>query len=509
MRKTLWTKMAAAALVVLVFAFGACAETRNQWDGQRAKYVFVFIGDGLGLQQVNSAEVYKGSMDPQGSEPAIKKLTLSGLPVQGMITTYSTNSFITDSAPAATALASGYKTENGVIGMDATKTKKFTSVAKMAHDKGMRVGIITTVSLNHATPASYYASQASRNDYYEIGEQLIGSGFDYFAGGGIHQATGKKKDRKDLYDVAKEAGYSVLRTRDDILGAAPGTKLIAVNPVIDGSNAMPYDMDRTEKELSLAEFTKKGIELLDNPNGFFMMVEGGKIDWACHANDAASAIHDTLAFDESVKVAVDFAKAHPNETLIVVVGDHETGGMSIGFAGTQYETFFNKVSYQSESYESFDRKIAEFKKRPDAERTFDNMMPLINEVFGLKTASADERKALGEKAKAGDREAGKELAMVLSDLELGEVRAAYERSMQGEEERSKDEATYLLYGGYEPLSVKLTQILNQKSGIGWTTYAHTGIPVPIFAGGVGSDLFAGYYDNTDVAWKTMSIIGVN
>ena len=509
MRKTLWTKMAAAALVVLVFAFGACAETKNLWDGQKAKYVFMFIGDGLGLQQVNSAEIYKGSVEPQGSEPVIRKLTLSGLPVQGMITTYSTNSFITDSAPAATSLASGYKTENGVIGMDATKTKRFTSVAKMAHDKGMRVGIVTTVSLNHATPASYYASQASRNDYYEIGEQLIGSGYEYFAGGGIHQATGKKKDRKDLYDVAREAGYSVLRTRDDILGAAPGTKIIAVNPVIDGSNAMPYDMDRTESELSLAEFTKKGIELLDNPKGFFMMVEGGKIDWACHANDAASAIHDTLAFDESVKVAVDFAEAHPDETLIVVVGDHETGGMSIGFAGTQYETFFNKVAHQKESYESFDKKIAEFKKRSDGERTFDNMMPIITEVFGLKALSAEERKTLEEKAKGGDAEAGAALAMTLSDLELGEIEAAFQESMKGSEVRAKDEATYLLYGGYEPLSVKLTQVLNQKAGIGWTTYAHTGIPVPLFAVGVGSELFSGYYDNTDVAWKTMSILGVN
>lgn len=509
MRRRSWIRGTLAVLAVMVFALGAFAQTNNVWDGQKAKYVFMFIGDGLGLQQINSAEIYKGSMEPQGSEPAIRKLTMSSLPVQGMITTYSTNSFITDSAPAATALASGYKTENGVIGMDHTKTRKFVSVAQMARDSGMKVGIVTTVSLNHATPASYYASVPSRNDYYGIGQQLIDSGYDYFGGGSIHQATGKKKDQKDLYEVAKEAGYSVLRTRDDILAAKPGTKIIAVNPVIDGSNAMPYDMDRTDEQLSLAEFTKKGIELLDNPKGFFMMVEGGKIDWACHANDAASAIHDTLAFDESVKVAVDFAEAHPDETLIVVVGDHETGGMSIGFAGTQYETFFNKVSFQKESYESFDKKIAEFKKRSDDERTFDNMVPIITKAFGLRVVSADERKALEEKAKAGDSEAGSELAMALSDLELSEIRAAYERSMQGEQERSKDEATYLLYGGYEPLSVKLTQILNQKAGIGWTTYAHTGIPVPLFAAGVGSDLFAGYYDNTDVAWKTMSILGLN
>ena len=507
MKRSLWKRMGLTALALLLLAGAACAAgTNNDWGGAKAKYVFMFIGDGMGLQQVNAAEVYNGSIDRTGGEPAIKKLALSGLPVQGMITTYSTNSFITDSAPAATSLASGYKTDNGVIGMDPAKKRKFTTVAQMVRAKGMKVGVLTSVSLNHATPASYYASVPSRNDYYGIGEQLIDSGFDYFAGGGIHQSTGKDKDRKDLYEVAKEKGYQVLRTREEILAAKPGTKIIAVNPVLDGSNAMPYDMDKTEKELSLAEFTKKGIELLDNPNGFFMMVEGGKIDWACHANDAAAAILDTFAFDAAVMEAIAFAEKHPDETLIVVVGDHETGGMSIGFAGTQYETFFEKIAHQKESYESFDKKIAEFRK--GAEKTFEKMAPMIEESFGLRTATAEERKALEEKAKAGDDAARIALSMTLSDLELGELRHAFEDSMLEKKERAQDEATFLLYGGYEPLSVKITHILNRKAGIGWTSYAHTGIPVPIFAKGLGSELFAGYYDNTDVAWKTMSILGV-
>lgn len=506
MKRSLWKKLGFAALAILVFAVAAHAQTNNVWKGDKAKYVFMFIGDGMGLQQVNAAEVFNGSVAPHGNEPAIKKLALSSLPVQGMITTYSSNSFITDSAPAATSLACGYKTDNGVIGMDPAKKQKFTTMAQMAKAKGMKVGILTSVSLNHATPAAFYASVPSRNDYYGIGEQLIDSGFDYFAGGGLNQSKGKDKDRKDLYDIAKEKGIQVLRTREEILSATPGNRIIAVNPILDGSNAMPYDMDRTEKELSLAEFTKKGIELLDNPKGFFMMVEGGKIDWACHANDAAAAIRDTFAFDDAVKESIAFASKHPDETLIVVVGDHETGGMSIGFAGTKYETFFEKITNQKESYESFDKKIAEFKK--SSEKTFEKMMPLITESFGLRVASSDECKTLEEKAKGGDKEAGKFLSMTLSDLELSELKQGFDRSMQGEKERAKDEATYLLYGGYEPLSVEITHILNQKAGIGWTTYAHTGIPVPIFASGTGAELFAGYYDNTDVAWKTMSILGL-
>ncbi|HPE67294.1 MAG TPA: alkaline phosphatase, partial [Synergistales bacterium] len=401
MKRSLWNKIGLTLLALLVLAGAACAAgVNNDWGGAKAKYVFMFIGDGMGLQQVNAAEVYNGSIDRTGGEPAIKKLALSGLPVQGMITTYSTNSFITDSAPAATSLASGYKTDNGVIGMDPAKKQKFTTVAQMVRAKGMKVGVLSSVSLNHATPASFYASVPSRNDYYGIGEQLLDSGFDYFAGGGIHQSTGKEKDRKDLYEVAKEKGYQVLRTREEILAAKPGTKVIAVNPVLDGSNAMPYDMDRTPEQLSLAEFTKKGIELLDNPNGFFMMVEGGKIDWACHANDAAATILDTFAFDAAVMEALSFAEKHPDETLIVVVGDHETGGMSIGFAGTQYETFFEKIAHQKESYESFDKKIAAFRK--GEEKTFEKMAPMIEESFGLRTATAEERAALEEKAKAGD-----------------------------------------------------------------------------------------------------------
>ena len=236
MKRSLWNKIGLALLALLVLAGAACAAgVNNDWGGAKAKYVFMFIGDGMGLQQVNAAEVYNGSINRTGGEPAIKKLALSGLPVQGMITTYSTNSFITDSAPAATSLASGYKTDNGVIGMDPAKKRKFTTVAQMVRAKGMKVGVLTSVSLNHATPASYYASVPSRNDYYGIGEQLIDSGFDYFAGGGIHQSTGKDKDRKDLYEVAKEKGYQVLRTREEILAAKPGHKLIAVNPVLSMS----------------------------------------------------------------------------------------------------------------------------------------------------------------------------------------------------------------------------------------------------------------------------------
>ena len=423
-----------------------------------------------------------------------------------MSTTYSANSFITDSAPAATALASGYKTDNGVIGMDPEKKRRFFSVADAAKESGMKVGIVSSVSINHATPAAFYAFAPSRNDYYGIGMQLLESGVDYFGGGGFYQDKGKEKDKKSLYDVAADKGIAVLRDRESILNRKPGGgRVFAVNPVLDSSSAMPYAIDRTEKEVSLAELTRKGIELLDNPEGFFMHVEGGKIDWACHANDAATSIGDVFDFDEAVRAALEFAEARPGETLIVVVGDHETGGMSIGFAGTEYSTFFEKIAGQRESYLAFDRRIAECRR---AGLSFREFLPTVTETFGLLNLPEAEVESLKRAAEDKDAEAAARLSMNLSALELRELEQAFGHSMTPEKERTKNEELFLLYGGYEPLSVKVTHILNNKAGIGWTTYAHTGIPVPVYAHGVGAELFGGYYDNTDVAWKIFSVMGL-
>jgi alkaline phosphatase len=481
----------------------------NTWKGSPAKYVFVFIGDGMGLQQVSSAEAFLAAQ--HGSkEPGVVMLNFSNFPDQGLSTTYSADSFITDSAPAGTSLATGYKTNNGVIGVDPTKTRSFTTMAELAKAGGMRVGIVSSVSLNHATPASFYAHMPSRNSYYEIGQQLINSGFDYFAGGGLHKSADKDAQgnpRRSLYEVAAEKGWSVLRDRDAILAAQPGTPVLAVNPVLDVDGAMPYAMDQTGKELSLAEFTAKGIELLDNERGFFMMVEGGKVDWACHANDAAASIHDTIAFEKAVQVAVDFAAKHSGDTLILVTGDHETGGMSLGFAGTEYNSFFDKLAFQKLSFLAFDAMIADLRADKGETSTLADVRSMISKEFGLTFPSADEYKALAEHAK-NDKDAKTRLGMALSPAEQDQLTNALSLSMSGAKSFDVNSQEFLLYGGYEPLSIQVTHILNNKAGIGWTTYAHTGIPVPVFAKGVGAELFRGYYDNTDIAWKIFSIMGM-
>ena len=465
----------------------------NDYTGRKgAKYIFVFIGDGMGLPQVSSAEIYAGAKDSSRID-APRSLTFTQFPAQGLTTTHDASSFITDSASAGTAIATGHKTLNGVICMDPeTKTVPYESIAKQAGKAGMKVGVITSVSLDHATPATFYANVPSRKLMYEISLQMVDSGFDYFAGGQITDPDGKKSKMTDkpgnVWDYAKKNGYTVTMTKNDFTKLKPGTgKVIALTEAPADAAAMLYEIDRPEDVLSLADFTKKGIDLMqDNPKGFFLMVEGGKIDWACHANDGISSIKDVYAFDESIRAAMDFYEKHPNETLIIVTGDHECGGMTIGFSGTKYDTFFTKLDRQKMSFIMFDEKFAEMKKNNPGLK-FSQVMPLITGNFGLYPPGS-----------GTDND--------MTDYEYKLLEEAFNESMKPDDAKSKSEEAYIKYGGYEPLSVTLTHILNQKAGIGWTTYSHTGVPVPTYAVGVGQDLFNGFYDNTDIYKKIYSIM---
>jgi len=450
------------ALIILLLMAAAALGAEGM---ESAKYIFLFIGDGMGEAQVRAAELYSLASG-RG------KQAFSSLPVRGKISTASANARVTDSAAAGTAMTSGYKTNNGVLGMDPSKTKNLTSIAEMARDREMKVGIVTSSFLNDATPAAFYAHQPSRTDYYEIGEQLIESGFDYFAGGGLSRSRGRKGNLRNLYEIAREKGYRVLNTRNEILAAKPGTKIIAAA----AAGALPYEMDRPAESPSLAELTKRGIELLDNPNGFFLMVEGGKMDWACHLNDAAALVHDIAAFDAAVGEALSFAQRRPKETLIVVLADHETGGMSIGEGITAAE-LFPVLSAQKESSDSFSRKVDRFSKAP--QRTFERMLPMVTDSFGLHS---------------------------LSESELDELRTAFAQSMLPKEQRKRDREYLRRYGPYEPLSVMATRILNRKAGITWSSFGHSGADVPVFAQGAGAGHFAGEYDNTEVARKLMFLL---
>ncbi|MDR0315593.1 MAG: alkaline phosphatase [Treponema sp.] len=477
-----------AALVILPLSCssksGSNAQNSLVAGKGQAKYVFLFIGDGMAMSQITSAEIFATARSSK--DISITRLGFSKFPVTGLTTTYDAGTFITDSASAGTAVATGNKTLSGVINMDVGKTQQFKPISEYIHEAGMKVGIVSTVTLNHATPASFYAKAPSRSNYYDIGVQLAKSNFDYFGGGSILQHSGRNGDQQSAIEIAKANGFTYVDTTEGFNALKPGAgKVIAISPRLQDDGAMHYELDRKPGDLSLADFTRKGIELLDNPKGFFMMIEGGKIDWASHANDAGATIHDVLALDAAIRVALDFAQKHPKDTLIVVTGDHETGGMTLGFAGTQYDTFFDKVALQTRSYVAFDDEVLKpYKARTSVNNArLADLIPAIKESFGIDMNS-------------------------LTDFQRQQVEFAFQRSMGNEIERSFAEDQYLLYGGYEPLTVKLTQVMNQTAGIGWTSYAHTGVPVPTFASGVHQEIFGGYYDNTDLFFKLASTMNL-
>lgn len=475
------------------------------------KYIFLFIGDGMSYPQVQATNYYLNAMEDDGDEilTSENKLNMMKFPVAGSVQTYDSTSFCPDSASTATSISTGHKTYSGTINMDEKMETPYETIAeKLKKQLGYKVGILSSVNLNHATPAAFYAHQASRNNYYEIGEEMIASEFDYFAGGGLKKTTGAEGDKKDLYELAQEAGYKVIKTQAEAeaLTAEDG-KAIVIDETLADDDAMSYDMDLEEGEWGLADYVEKGIEVLDNENGFFMMCEGGKIDWACHANDAAATITDTVAMDDAVGKAVEFYNEHPDETLILVTGDHETGGLTIGFAGTDYDTFLSNISNQKISYAKFDSDyVAGYKEN---KTDFDTVMADVTELFGLQAPVSEEEKTNQADSKDEHPESEDKGSLVLTEYEYDKLKAAYEETMSrtGEEEEFSQEE-YVLYGSYEPLTVTITHILNNKSGINFGSYAHTGLPVEVFAMGVGQEQFGGYYDNTDIFHKVAALTGV-
>ncbi|MGN0773981.1 MAG: alkaline phosphatase, partial [Candidatus Ventricola sp.] len=213
---------------------------------------------------------------------------------------------------------------------------------------------------------------------------------------------------------------------------------------------------------------------------------GGKIDWSGHANDAATSIHETIAFSDAVQVAVDFAAEHPDETLIIVTADHETGGMTIGFATTAYDTHFTYLTKQTISFTAFDEVIAQLREK---NATFEDAMAQVERCYGL-TLTPDQ-------------------ALTLTQTDVDALRAAFELSMMPEDKRKLSETDELLYGEYEPFSMAVSHIMNNKAGLSYTSYAHTGLQIPVYAMGVGAEQFSGLYDNTDIFGRTMDVMGLS
>ncbi|MBE6975995.1 MAG: alkaline phosphatase [Ruminococcaceae bacterium] len=476
-----------------------------QPGGKLPKYIFLFIGDGMSYPQIQVTNYYMTVQANGGEYPnplqSQSNLSFMNFPVSGSAQTYDRSSFAPDSSSTATAIATGNKTYSGYLNVGVNGFDKYETIAeKLKSQKDYKIGIVSSVNINHATPGAFYAHQTSRTKYFHIGKELVKSGFDYFAGGAfLAPEPEPMSPEKDLYTQAAEAGYKVVKTQAEAAALKPGDgKAIViaehlVKTDMDFVDAMDYEIDRQEGEWALADYVSKGIEMLDNENGFFMMVEGGKVDWACHANDAATAIHEVIALDNAVKKAIEFYNQHPDETLIIVTGDHETGGISIGYAGTDYDTFLNNLDSQKVSYATFNNDyVAKYREN---KTDFNTVMADITALFGL-TVPANF---------AGEPKDG---SLELSEYEYGLLLAAYEKTINFGPDTASDQKEELLYDKYEPLTVTVTHILANKSGLNFSSYVHTGLPAAVFAIGAGAELFDGYYDNTDIFNKMKELTSV-
>lgn len=442
------------------------------------KYVFYFIGDGMGLNQVMATQYYLRSCK---GELGITPLCFAQFPYTGIATSYSGSSDVTDSAAGGTALATGHKTYNGAIGLD-NSGATVTSIAEQAHRYGAKVGVATSVTINHATPASFYAHQKSRNDYYEIGAQLPASGFDFFAGGDLAELTNPDDpSAPHLHDLAREAGYAIVRGYDayEALDGEGKVMLIQKEDMVE--NTLPYAIDSREGDLTLTQITTAAIDHLydkKHKKGFFLMVEGGKIDYACHANDAAAALCEVVDFDNAIRVAYEFYKQHPDETLIVITADHETGGLTLG--NGSYALNFGALQAQKVSQAGFSRIVNRMRHENKDNVTWEQMQEALKANFGFWDT------------------------ITLSERDEKALRDEYVRSFQGDKNVKMAES---LYYRDEPISALAVRILNRIAMVSWPVGSHTAAYVPIFAVGNGAERFCGQMDNTDIPKRMAEVAG--
>lgn len=434
----------------------------------QAKYVFFFIGDGMGPNQVLTAEMYQAAI---AGEDGRVPLLMSQFPYSGQASTFSASDGITDSAAAGTCLASGKKTNNGMIGQTPDGTPAY-SVASQLLKEGWGIGVMSTVPVDHATPASQYAHAQKRSDYYKIGTHLTESDFHFFGGGGFQYPNDKHNpSAPNLYDLARQAGYTLVGSYQDAKNNIHADKLLLVPQTdLDNPNkraeALPYAIDQKEGDLNLAQIVDIAIQHLSRHNRFFMMAEGGKIDYAGHGNDGATNIHEVIDFDKAIQVAYRFYEQHPDETLIVVTADHETGGMALG---NGHSLHLERLAYQCCSSDTLSARLTALRAQYADQLTWEQVKSFLADNTGL----FDE--------------------LSVEDEEEVALQKAFNNMMRQQESQKT------LYTDINALAAQAKELVNKKAGLGWTTLNHTATAVPIFAVGVGAERFTGWMDNSEIA----------
>lgn len=459
-------------IVATLFALSALAE------GQ-VKYVFYFIGDGMGVNQINVTETYLAALKGKiGYEPIL----MSNFPVVGLVNTYSATNGVTDSAAGGTALASGHKTKNGAIGMLEDLKTPCNSIAVWAQKAGKVVGVATNVAITHATPASFYGHQPNRNMYYEMGQDLCKSNFDFFAGSDFHRPN-TKEGEPTLREQAKAAGYTILTCgyKEYQKKGRKADKLILFQSDEQNeklqSDHIPYALDQDKNDLTLEQITRAGINFLmsKQKDGFFFQIEGGMIDYACHRNDIGNVINEVLDLDKAVRVAYEFYEQHPDETIIVISADHETGGLVMGCG--PYELHTDLLKYQT--------------------RSIDETKWLLNQLY---------KKAPKKFTRA---EVDKQLQAILG---LGAGIPVSDKQRERIDRRWKAIEQAINDGGkvsdrINDLCETCKHIISEAALISWASGGHSNGYVPIYAIGPGTEVFQGRINNTEIAPAMARIAG--
>ena len=408
------------------------------------KYIFLFIGDGMGYNQVQTASE---ALAADGRDP----LCFVDFPVLGSVKTNNAEGNVTDSAAAATAISTGQKTTNSFLGLDSSKNRLET-IAETLRNLGRKIGILTTVSLDHATPAGFYTHVDSRRSYATITDDLFASGFDFFAGGGFHSTP-------DAPVLATENGYTLIDSFEQAPVSTEG-RLILSSSLIFGDYGVLPAIDGGTRTSWLKKATDLAISRLSVPEGFFMMVEGGRVDYFCHYNDAGSFVAELLDMDEAVQSALAFYALHPQETLILVTADHETGDVTLSDGDRA------ALLRQAISSDTCDNTLVA--DCLAAKTPFEEALPLFASAFGLGELRAEDTALL---------------------------QAAYAKTLaqNAPGNTSNEEA-----GVYDPITTACINLVAARAGVHFGSGGHTPKDVPLYAIGIGSEFFGGNYENTNI-----------
>ena len=446
-----------ALFVTTVPAFAASLEEVNVEEP--VKNIIMLIPDGMPIDAVTFTRWYRNN------EPLVMDSIVTGL-----VRTYSADAVIADSAPAGTAMATGYKSRTGHVGVLAPENtipgleplaegdalKPVANLCELARLAGKSTGVIATSELMHATPADFSAHDASRKNYDGLSEQQVFSQVDVFLGGGtiFYQPEGRE-DGKDIYAIMNER-YNVVHSPSEL-------ETVTEGPLFGlfAETAMDYDFDRNpEEQPSLAEMTTKAIEILSqNENGFFLMVEGSKIDWASHPNEVVGQISDILAFDAAVEVALNFAKEDGN-TIVIAATDHGNSGMSIGNHNTSsgydklpLDAFINDTILNAKNTaEGIEKLLNEDRS---------NVKEVMAEYYGIEN---------------------------LSDMEIKAIEKCEEGGLQG------------LIG----------PMMAERVNVGYTTTGHTGGDVTLYCYAPENvDVLSGLVENSDIGKYCAKAFGLS